>query len=75
MNGSMDMMVVPHDDGTVEVFGPGQLPAGAVAVNARFINVRGPCLVAPPNGRLTAQQYQDWIARLQTQGYQVAERQ
>jgi hypothetical protein len=71
----MDMMVVPHDDGTVEVIAPGQLPAGAVAVNARFINVSGPGLVAPPNGRLTAQQYQDWVARLQTQGYSVTARQ
>jgi len=74
MNGSMDMMVVPHDDGAVEVFAPGQLPAGAVAVNARFIKVSGPGLVAAPNGKLTAEQYQDWVSGLQAQGYHVTPR-
>ncbi len=75
MNGSMDFMVVPYDDGAVELFAPGQFPAGEVVANAAIINVSGPGLPAAPNGRLIAQQYQEWVSRLQAQGYRVTARQ
>lgn len=69
--GYVDLMVVPHSDGTVEVFAPGQFPAGTMVTKPRMIRVAGPGLVAPPQGRQTAQQFQEWRARLESQGYQV----
>jgi hypothetical protein len=72
-SGYIEFMVVPHSDGTVEVFAPGQLPAGTIVVNLRIIRVSGPGLVAPPQGRQTAQQFQEFRARLQSQDYQVTD--
>ena len=40
--GYIDLMVVPHSDSTVEVFAPGQLPAGTALANPRMIRLSGP---------------------------------
>jgi hypothetical protein len=59
-SGSTDMMVVTDQDGSVQVFSPGQLPPGTAVANPRMIRVSGPSLIVSPRGRLTAQQFQDW---------------
>ena len=69
----IDLMVVPNSDGKLEVLHLAQLPAGRVVVNARMIRVSGSGLVVPPKGPQTAQQLQEWLARLESNGFQVAE--
>jgi hypothetical protein len=69
----MDMIIVAYPDQTLEVFAPGQLPVGQVVANPRRIRVSGPAWVAPPAGRLTAEQFQDWQANLQPQGYTITD--
>ena len=71
--GYVDLMVVAHSDGTLEVFAPGQLLAGTAVANPRMIRVAGLALIAPPRGRQTAQQYKEWPERLESQGYQVTD--
>ena len=70
MPGSIKLMVVPHHD-SVEVFAPGQLTPGTVVVDASFIEVAGPEPVSPPIGRLTLQEYQDWLSSLRKRGFSL----
>lgn len=70
----LDVMIVSHPDGNVEVITPGSLPAGGFSTNSRFVTISGSGIPTAPKGRMSQQQYQDWLAKLQSQGFQVTDK-
>lgn len=68
---TMDLLVVAKEDGTMEIYAPGQLPFGAMIKNPQQLNISGPSHIFPPTGPQTVQEVERWLDNLKASGFTI----
>lgn len=68
---SIDLLVITHENGELEVFAPGQLPVGAIIANPRKLNISSPGMISTPRGRQSAAQFDSWVENLKKTGFAI----